>query len=263
MKSNPATDFLELASEQRLEIIKHLTKQRERLTNIAKLVGASAPEIHRNLDRLIQSKIIKKDSDGFFTLTTVGKILTTQIPLLTFLSENKKYFETHSIENIPGQFIQRLGSLANSTLISSHVKILDKWNEIHSNSSDYIFNLLVEVPYSNDLFSVIEDRLNNKVKIKSIFSENANVSKERKFVLNKYQIKKYISDGRIERKMGSFSIVLLLNEKEALLMFPSLNGETDMSNGFYSNDDDFHKWCIDYFRQCWDNSYDFSETKLH
>jgi predicted transcriptional regulator len=263
MKVNPSADFLELASEQRIEIIKLLTKQNERLTNIAKTVDATAPEVHRNLDRLIQTKIIKKNSDGSFCLTTIGKIISTQIPLLEFLSENKKYFESHSTENIPEKFVQRFGSLANSKLLSSYMKILDKWKEIHANSNKYVFNLLVEVPYSYDLFSIIDDRLNHGVKIKSIFSESTNVSKERKLTLEKHHIKKHISEGKIERRMGNFSIVLLVNEKEALLMFPSITGETDMSKGFFSDDASFHEWCVDYFEYCWGNSSDFHESKLN
>ena len=262
MKANPAADFLELASEQRIEIIKHLAKQRERLTTISKLVNATAPEVHRNLDRLIQTQIIKKDSDGFFHLTTVGKILAVQIPIVSFLSENKKYFESHNVENIPEQFIQRLGSLANSKLLSSYVQILDKWKQIHANSKELIFNLLVEVPYSDDLFSIVEDRLNDGVKIKSIFSELANLSAERKTSLEKYHIKKYISEGKIERRIGKISTILLLNEKEALLMFPLTTGEADMSKGFYSLDDGFHQWCVEYFTYCWNNSSDFQEKKL-
>lgn len=262
MKTNPAAEFLELASEQRIEIIKHLAKQRERLTTISKLVGATAPEVHRNLDRLIRMQIIKKDSEGFFYLTTVGKIMAVQIPLVSFLSENKKYLESHSIENIPEQFIQRLGSLANSKLLSSYVQILDKWKQIHTNSKEYVFNLLVEVPYSDDLFSIIEDRLNNGVKIKSVFSEMANLSAERKSTLEKYRIKNHISEGKIERRMGNISTILLLNEKEALLMFPLMTGDVDMSKGFYSADGDFHQWCIEYFTYCWNNSYDFHEKKL-
>lgn len=254
--------FLELASEQRIEIIKILLKQKEKLTKIAKAIDATTSEVHRNLDRLVKSKIIKKDSEGFFYLTPIGKIIATQIPLVSFLSENKKYLESHSIKDIPEEFLQRLGSLENSKFLSSYMKILDKWKEIHSNSKEYLFNFLVEVPYSNDLFLIIKNRLNSGVRIKSIFSENAQISKERKTILEKYHIRKYISEGKIERKMRNISTMMILNEKEALLIFPSVNGDVDMSKGLYSDDENFHKWCFDYFMYCWNDSPDFSETKL-
>ena len=57
-------------------------------------------------------------------------------------------------------------------------------------------------------------------------------------------------------------IVVVLNEKEACVMFPTIDGEADMSEMFYSNDTLFHEWCLDYFRYCWYGSDVFQESKL-
>ena len=55
--------------------------------------------------------------------------------------------------------------------------------------------------------------------------------------------------------------IVVLNEKEACIFFPK-NGEADLTEMFYSDNDVFHEWCLDYFRYCWYNSGEFHEHKL-
>ena len=45
-------------------------------------------------------------------------------------------------------------------------------------------------------------------------------------------------------------------------MFPTLDDETDISEIFYSQNQAFHEWCLDYFRYCWYGSEAFQESKL-
>jgi len=45
---NAADDFLELASEQRLNIIFNLLLKKTKLTNMAKELDATVQEVHRN-----------------------------------------------------------------------------------------------------------------------------------------------------------------------------------------------------------------------
>jgi len=56
--------------------------------------------------------------------------------------------------------------------------------------------------------------------------------------------------------------VVVLNEKEACVLFPNTEGESDLSEMFYSSDPMFHEWCVDYFRYCWYGSDIFEESKL-
>jgi hypothetical protein len=53
-----------------------------------------------------------------------------------------------------------------------------------------------------------------------------------------------------------------MNEKEVCVMFPTINGESDLSEMFYSKDTMFHEWCLDYFRYSWYGSDVFVESKL-
>lgn len=266
MKINPeqaANNFLELASEQRLNILLNLEKKQLNITGLADILDATKPEVHRNVTRLIKSGLIEKNNDGSFILTTFGNVILGQIPSLFFISDNKKYFSSHSLGNLQSKFVQRLGALQENQHINGFVKVIEKWTKIHKNANEYIYNILSEVPYSKDITDVISSQLKNNIKIKSIFSENAVIPEDRKKIFQEKDFQKYVVSGLLERKIKKdISVGVLVTDKEAAIFFPNLQGEPDLGEMFVSSNDDFHDWCIDYFDMCWKNSSSFQESKL-
>src|SRR5207245_11455896 len=106
-----ASDFLELASHQRLAILIKLHDGKSKVSTLAKELEATVPEVYRNFERLAKADLIAKDSDGSYKITTYGRILCSQIPSLHFLSNNRKYSKDHDFGNIPDKFLHRIGSL--------------------------------------------------------------------------------------------------------------------------------------------------------
>jgi len=260
---NTASDFLELASEQRLEIILRLVEKKSRVSEIAKEIKATVQEVYRNFERLKKAELIFKDSDGDYALTTYGKTVCTLIPSITFVAQNRKYFRNHDFGGIPTKFILRIGSLSSCEHIKGFVKVFEKWANLYKNSNEYIFNVLSEVPYTSDIIEPLIAKLKNNVKVNSVFSQSAILPEERKKVLEKTDFKKFIEKGLLERRITkNVNVSIVLNEKEACIMFPSSDGEADLREMFHSSDDLFHDWCLDYFKYCWLNSVAFQETKL-
>lgn len=258
-----AQEFLELASEQRLEILARLYENNSKVSTIAKELEATVPEVYRNFERLVKANLISKEPAGDYTITTYGKIVYNQIPTLQFLVTNKKYFHDHGFGDLPSKFLQRIGALTEGRYLKGFVKVMEQWKGIYSNAQKYISNILVEVPYTSDMVEPLVKRLGSGVILRSILSDTAIVPQERKQVLDKLGFKKLIEQGKIERKMKKdVSIVLIMNEKEACIMFPKKSGEADLSEGFYSTDSDFNEWCSDYFSYCWEHSHSFEESKL-
>lgn len=257
-----ADEFLEIASEQRLNIIINLNKEKLNLSGLAKRLDATAAEVHRNLGRLQKAGIIKKDADGNYELTIYGKTLYTQIPTLEFMRKYK-YFESHDSPILPLKYVQRIGSLSDSEFINGYVKVIEKWEAIYKNAKEYISNILIEVPYNEKLLKTLEDKLSHKIRISSIFSDTAIISRERQDLLAKFDFSRFVKDGMLERKMKKdVKIAVVLNEKEAGLSFPTIDGEPDMSKMFYSSSESFHEWCFDFFNDSWKNVTAFHETKL-
>jgi len=256
-----ADHFLELASPQRLQILFKLSEKPFAITEMAKELDSTKQEIHRNFRRLEYSKLIEKDVDGRYSITTFGKTMCTQVPSLVFLSQNMEYFEDHEFGDMPTKFIMRTGQLAGGKHIKGVVKVLEQWKTIYKNANEYVYEVLYEVPL--DLIEPLVKRIKKGIQLNYIFSKSAVIPKGRKDLLRKLGFDKLIEKGLVERKMkDSVLTVVVLNEKEACVLFPNRKGEADMSEMFYGDDLMFHEWCLDYFRYCWYGSDVFQESKL-
>lgn len=256
-----ATEFLELASEQRIRIIFLLLNKKSRVSSMAKKLNVTAQEVSRNFDRMANSGLIKKERDGFFHISTYGKAVCSQIPSLAFLLNNKKFFEDHNFGSIPSKFIQRIGALENTQHIDGVVKVFDKWKQIYKNANEYVFDLLSEMPL--DLMEVLVKRVKKGIKYQHIISESAKIPIGRKKFLEKIGFNELLEKDLIRRRMiKRVSVSVILNEKECAVIFPSKKGDPDLREMFYGTDRIFHEWCIDYFKYCWNRSDTFREFKL-
>lgn len=256
-----ANYVLDLASPKRLQILFNLLEKNSTPTKLAKQIDATKQEVHRNFTRLEDSGLIEKKIDGTYSLTTFGQTVCTQIPSIVFISQNKKYFQEHDFGEVPHKFQMRCGQLANGQYVKGVSKVLEQWKNIYKNSDKYIYEILSEVPL--DLIEPVVKRIKRGVNFSYVFSESAVVPKGRKALLKKLGFDKLLEKGLIERKMEkNVQTVVVLNEKEACVMFPTRNGESDLSEMFYSDDVMFHEWCLDYFRYCWYGSDAFKESKL-
>jgi len=256
-----AKDFLELASNQRLAIIFRLLEKKSKVSTMAKELDSTTQEISRNFDRLVSSGLITKDIDGFYHLTTFGELICTQVPSLAFLSEYRDYFEKHNFGDLSMKFIQRIGALENGQFIKGFVKVQETWRQIYKNADEYICNILTELPL--ELIELGAEKIREGVKKSVILSESTVVPKGRKDLVEKLDIRNLVQEGKLERKMKkNVQIIVVLNEKEACVLFPTIDGEADLSQTFYSDDEKFHEWCLDYFRYCWHGSDMFQESKL-
>ena len=256
-----ADHFLELASPQRLQILFKLSEKPFAITQMAKELDSTKQEVHRNFRRLEDIRLIEKDVDGRYSITTFGKTMCTQVPSLVFLSQNMEYFEDHEFGDVPTKFIMRTGQLAGGEHIKGVVKVLEQWKTIYKNANEYVYEVLYEVPL--DLIEPLVKRIKEGIQFNYIFSKSAVIPKGRKELLGKLGFDKLIEKGLVERKMmDSVLTVVVLNEKEACVLFPNRKGEADISEMFYGNDLMFHEWCLDYFRYCWYGSDVFQESKL-
>ena len=258
-----ANDFLELASEQRLNILKNLAEKNLNISKLAKLLDATNPEIHRNVGRLTKNGLIKKNPDGNYELTTYGKAVLIQIPSIIFISDNKNFFNTHTLNNVDSKFIQRIGALQSKKQIKGFVKVLEKWKKIHENADKFICNILSEVPYSDDIIEVISKKLETNISIKSIFSETAILPEDRKKIFEEKGFHEYVTSGILERKISKNQIIgLLVTDKEGAVFFRKAEEAPDLSEMFTSTEPEFREWCMDYFEELWKNSSSFQESKL-
>jgi|RhiMetdeSRZDD1v2_1073273.scaffolds.fasta_scaffold40077_5 predicted transcriptional regulator len=264
-----ARTLFELGSAQRMDIIFKIAESKCNLAKLSKDLDSTMPEVRRNIIRLTNSGFIQKESDGIFFLTTFGKTILEQVPTIDYLSRNKDYFSDHIFSPLPLKFRKRIGSLSNSILISGLVAVDETLKDIYDKSQEYAYAMIPEVPL--DLIESIAARLkkveNKGFRFSYVLPTHAIVPKRRRELLEALKYSELLKKGTVERKMvNSLLIGVVLNEKQACVMFPRIqrnnNIDTDTTSMFYSDDPDFHEWCLDYYRYIWHNARSFEEKGL-
>ena len=260
--ANTEKTFFELASEQRLAIVFQLNQKKAKISQIAKELGITMQEAHRNVNRLQDAGLIEKDPEGVFSLTTFGNTIIKQIPTFNYLSKHKEYFSEHVLGELPIKFVMRLGALDKCEYVKGVVAILERWKDIYREANQYIYEIVPQVPI--DLIEPAVTRVKEKgVKYSYVLPKNVIIPKGRKDLLKKLGHTELLNKGAIERRMvESVQVAVILNEKNAAVLFPNQKGETDMNMIFFSSDSVFHEWCLDYFRYRWYGSDIFDESKL-
>jgi predicted transcriptional regulator len=264
-----ARTFFELGSAQRIAITFQIAESKCNLAKLAKYLDSTMPEIRRNIIRLTNSGFIERESDGTFVLTTFGKTILEQIPTIDFLSRNKDYFSDHLLSPLPLKFRRRISSLSNSILISGFVSVGECLKDIYEKSQKYAYAMIPEVPL--DLIESIAGRLkkaeNKDFRFNYILPTHAVVPKRRRELLEALGFNDLLKKGIVERRMvNSLVVGVVLNDTQACVMFPRIQRnnkiDIDMTSMFYSDDPDFHEWCLDYYRYVWQNARSFEQKGL-
>ena len=265
--TNTEQTFIELASSQRLSILFKLSVQSTKISSLAKDLNVTIQEVHRNINRLVDAGLIHKGAEGIFSLTTFGSTIIKQISTFYFLSRNKEYFSDHTLGDISIKFIQRIGALNNCQYISGLVAVIESWKQLYTESNEYIYGMLPQIPL--ELIETAVSRVKEShIKFRYILPQKAIVPKKRTDLLKRSGFYELLKTGLVERKMiDSIQVAVVLNEKQATVMFKDSKGQIDMNSMFFSNcrsidNGLFHEWCLDYFRSCWEHSRSFDESKL-
>ncbi|HET6641394.1 MAG TPA: hypothetical protein VFG77_07310 [Nitrososphaeraceae archaeon] len=90
-----------LASRDRLTLFSEIGVEKHRSSQLTAKLSATSQEASKHLMRLRNAKLIEKDSEGFFTLTTLGKIIVNLLPSIRFLAQNRDHFLSHDISSLP------------------------------------------------------------------------------------------------------------------------------------------------------------------
>jgi predicted transcriptional regulator len=259
--------YRQLANSDRLEIMLFLDSRIGKMASISKELGDRMQDVKRNLDSLLDEGLVERNSNGEFSLTTFGSVIVRQIPSIDFLSRNKEYFSNHNFEKIPDKFVHRIGELNNSKFVKGYVSVIEAIKEMSGRSEEYIYGMLPEV--SLELVEAIVSKIRSHIiTFNYILPEKAIVPKVSHELVKDSNYIKLMHQGLINGRMVKMiSAAVIVTDKEGAVMFPYVDGETDMRTMFYSGDinpdnGQFHDWCVDFFKHTWDNSQYYNKGKL-
>lgn len=233
--------FYELASEDRIAILRELCLSQLKMQDIARRLDLTATEASRQLQRMSQAKLLERGPEGTYSTTQLGKLLLTLSVSMELVYKNDDYFLAHDITKIPLPFVNRIGELSQAILVADLNLDLARWETLIKSAKDRVWVMTPQA--MGHLSRVMADILLEGVKLRSIFCENV---RESKISLP--------SGKNVERKLlPAVPVIMIISEKEASVSFPRLDGNVDYPS-FFGTDSTFLKWVNDLFLYYWEQA---------
>ncbi|HZY46254.1 MAG TPA: hypothetical protein VFE96_00515, partial [Candidatus Bathyarchaeia archaeon] len=222
-----------------------INHEKQRLTNLAKVINASTQESSRHLSRFSESGYIKKDQDGFFATTSLGKAVLRVLPSIRFLLTYKTYFLSHDLSALPTSFTERIGELSNGKLVGQFNIVLDHIKKVILEGREFVW-LIADQPVvpTSTMGNAFTSR---KVPVRLVINQGTDLkalSAAKSILPEKFEV----------ATLGEVSVAMAINEKLAGVCFPGSDGKLDFGVGFVGSDDPFRKWCSDLFQHYWTSS---------
>jgi predicted transcriptional regulator len=233
--------FFELASEDRLNILRELAKASLKMQDVARKLDLTATEASRQLQRMSKAELIERLPEGLYTVTQFGKLILSLSPSLEFVLKYKQYFMSHNVWHVPSSFVSRFGELSQAVLLTEMGEVMIRWEGLIRAAEEHLWVMTPQrIP---SLVRLIEERHLQGVKIRYITPEQLSST-----------YPKALTEHTVERRFfDNFDFGILAAEKEAMLALPFMDG-TPNPSGFFGHDSAFLKWVHDLFLYYWDQA---------
>ena len=254
--------FEDLSNPIRLEILSLLNSEPLMTTQIAKRLKTSIQALQRHINRLAESKLIEKNSDGRISLSSIGEITLQQIPSFQFLSKHAKYFSTHTFDGIPNHLLLRIAELNNSEFIGNTMKGWQRAYEIALEGKEFLYAVTITMPA--EFFDVAKSNLSKGAQYKVVYGKNTYVPKGYyEYPARKSWEKAQQKSQVEERFVKHVPITVVISENEAHVQFENKKlGEPDTIGIFVSKDELFRQWCMDLFNHYWNETPKIEKFKI-
>jgi predicted transcriptional regulator len=238
-----------LSSVDRLTLLLTIRKEENlRLTQLAEKIRATIQETSRHVGRLTEAKLIEKKSDGFYRLTSYGRLVLLLLSSFSLISKTRDYFLSHDISFLPQEFIERIGELSVYEYAQNVSNVLRHIEQVMSLANEYVWLMADQALVTGP--SVAQAVGNRDLSVRIMISKSGHIPEQ-------YQHIKTLLGNKLELKLLSdenAKIAIAMNEKIAGVSFPDLQRKMDFDSGFMSSSIDFHKWCNDVFNFYWNRS---------
>jgi predicted transcriptional regulator len=251
--------FLELASELRCSILMSVSRNPAKLSYLARELDATVQDTHRSVNRLMSAGLVRRREDGKIHLTEYGRLVTKQIAYFTFMKKHEKFFESHTLGDIPEKFLQRVGALQKCELVRSMAAVMERLKKLESDTKKQL-RIMVSQAWAEEGRILIELSMHG-VQVMSIVGKNTIMPKEIIDSIGR-SIEKMPAHQKMETRMvEKIDVALYISDGQAAVMFPTMGGEMDMGAILIGSDPAFYEWCNDLFNHYWERGGYFDVRK--
>ncbi|MBP1908769.1 helix-turn-helix transcriptional regulator [Methanolobus bombayensis] len=226
--------FAELASDNRLAILKALEKESLKFTSITKIIGATSPEASRQLNRLSGKELIAKDGEGYYSLTNLGRLVVSSLSNLETIANRSDFFLKHDTSPIPPHLLRELDSFAGTEYIEGVFVLVNKMTAIFDDIHVYGWYLSDDFP--RFYLPHIEKKLKEGVEFRAVYPQTLIDN------LKKDLPEQMYSDIEI-RTLDEVRIIVNVTDRFGLLALPGPDGNVDRDHVLIGPDEKFIKWC--------------------
>jgi len=246
--------LFEVSNEDRLRILRRLQEGALNVTGLSRALDLTTQESSRHLSRLGDVGLTGRDADGLYSLTPYASLVLRQLGGFEFTSNQKDYFLSHTLDNLPGEFLCRIGELAESIYVDDVMVAIYNVERAVQRAEEYFWIVTDQYPVS--FFPLVAKAFERGVKVRTIDAADWDPPAQLKDGIRPEDARTTLQarrTGALEEKvLDRLDVVLWMSEKEvAGLAFPTLEGRYDYL-GFNSADERAHKWCSDLFDHYWD-----------
>ncbi len=246
MSSNEDSEIskvlFELASNRRANILFEVKKQSLRMQQIAKSLDMTVTETFRHLQRLSDAKLVEKNVDGTYAITSLGSLASGLLSSFTFILRNADYFLEHDVFNLPYEFVNRLGELSAGDFCGDTLVTLNRTRTIVYDAEKYLWAMAEQSESSHT--PVANEKISKGLKFRFIMQQN---------LAKTIQIAPEIEHLKERKYLERICATLLISEKESVFHLRRRNGQMDYI-GFFGSDEKFRKWTRDLFTYYWEKA---------
>jgi predicted transcriptional regulator len=246
--------YFEFSNEDRLKILRQLQVQPYTVTGLSRELGLTSQECSRHLNRLAEAKLIRRSSEGDYSITQYGALSLQLQGSQAFVAEHLDYFNTHSLRGVPPGLLMRLEELSQSKLTTDIMVVFHDIEAMLKEAEDHLWSIANQ--YIASTIPLAREAFKRGVTNKAIDLKGYEPPPEIRDVTTPEDAETWFSaqaSGRLEMRMlDEVDVFLWMSEKDvAVVSFPTLEGRFDYT-GFTSKDERTIKWCEELFMYHWE-----------
>lgn len=251
--------LVELASEVRCSILTSLNTRPARLSTIARELDTTVQDVYRNINKLAESGLVTRGGDGKFELTELGMIVLRQIPFFHFVKKHDKFFEKHTVRDLPDKFVLRMGELEGCELFSNVTQVLEKIKKLESNTHEQL-RLMIAQAWTEE-GNILADIVRGGVDVFLLAGGNTILPRE--VIESTMELDRLRIAGKIKaRLVNRVSIAMYIADNQSAILFPNISGAIEMNSVFIGSQPKAKEWCLDLFNHMWESAGPFNIEKM-
>lgn len=226
--------FYELASGSRLGILLELKQKDWKMNDLARKLDLTTTETFRQLQRLTEASLAKKQPEGTYAITEYGQLILEFTVPLGFMLKNKEYFLTHDVRCLPHHLLMRLDALSNATLIEGMVQSTTKISTMIGEAKQFMWGISPE-PLAQTIEAInkaVPQKAEYHILSPQPYSKLSNIE---------------------NRTLMKPPLIMALNETHAAVCFRLVGGKVDYAS-FFGDDPSFHEWAKEVFLYFWNKT---------